>query len=277
MYKNFFLQFEPTNQCNHDCEICMRENLERPVGFASVDLFRHLISSRRFSYIGFHGWGEPFLNEDIFEMVRYAESRGIKTGLITNGTLLSDKINKIFASNLYEIAFGVHKLSGLEGIEEDIRLLIKEKNNRGSRLRIFLDITAYNKNRGKVLKMIEEAKAIGIRYINLHRLFDLYGVDPSVKSLDQPDDIKLFNDARALGKRLGMKVFFSKRHKTSCKIMRYALFITWDGYLTPCCFLPNHHFGNVLDTDLNDILRSKEYKNFVKSMASDDICKRCIM
>jgi Predicted Fe-S oxidoreductases len=255
----------------------MRENLERPVGFASVDLFRHLISSRRFSYIGFHGWGEPFLNEDIFEMVRYAESRGIKTGLITNGTLLSDKINKIFASNLYEIAFGVHKLSGLEGIEEDIRLLIKEKNNRGSRLRIFLDITAYNKNRGKVLKMIEEAKAIGIRYINLHRLFDLYGVDPSVKSLDQPDDIKLFNDARALGKRLGMKVFFSKRHKTSCKIMRYALFITWDGYLTPCCFLPNHHFGNVLDTDLNDILRSKEYKNFVKSMASDDICKRCIM
>jgi len=277
MYKNFFLQFEPTNQCNHDCEICMRKNLDRPVGFASVDLFRRVISSCKFTYIGFHGWGEPFLNEDIFEMVKYAESRGIKTGLITNGTLLPNKIDEIFASNLYEIAFGVHRLSGLKEIEEDIRLLIKEREERDSRLRIFLDITAYNKNKDEVLDMIKQAKAIGIRYINLHRLFDLYGVDPSVKSLDQPDDIKLFNDARALGKRLGMKVFFSKRHETPCKVIRYSLFISWDGYLTPCCFRPNYHFGNVLDTDLNDILRSERYKNFVKNMVKDEICRRCIM
>lgn len=277
MYKNFLLQFEPTNLCNHECEICMRKNLDRQEGFASFDLFRHLISSGRFTYVGFHGWGEPFLNDEIFDMIRYADSRGMRTGLITNGTLISDKMDDIFSSNLYEIAFGVHRLDGLEGIKKDIRLLLEERRKKGSPLRIFLDITAYNRNKDEVFKIIEGAKEIGVRYINLHQLFDLYGVDPGVKSLSQSDYIELFKYARSLGRMLGMKVFFSKKHKIPCRIVRYSLFVTWDGYLTPCCFLPNYHFGNVLDTDLKDILISERYKDFVKNMANNEICKRCIM
>ena len=77
-------------------------------------------------------------------MIRYAESKRIRTGIITNGTLLSDKMDDIF-------------------------------------------------------DLIERAKAIGIKYINLHRLFDLYGVDPGVKSLSHSNDIKLFKDARLRG------------------------------------------------------------------------------
>jgi MoaA/NifB/PqqE/SkfB family radical SAM enzyme len=86
----------------------MRRNLERPISFLSFNNFKRLLDSGNFRYVGLHGWGEPLLNQQLFEMVKYAESKGVFTNLTTNGTLIREKIDSIFDSGLREIAFGVY-------------------------------------------------------------------------------------------------------------------------------------------------------------------------
>ena len=97
LFQYLTLQIEATTSCNLDCKICMRRNLERHSSLLSLDDFRKVLDSGNFRYVGLHGWGESLLNQQLFEMVRYAESKGVYTSLTTNGTLIQDKIDSILS------------------------------------------------------------------------------------------------------------------------------------------------------------------------------------
>ena len=276
--KNFILQFEPTTCCNIDCNICMRRNLDREAGSASFETFKRVLGSRNFTYVGFHGWGEPLLNKEIFEMVGYTVSKRIYTSLITNGSLLHKRLDDVFSSKLDELVFGIYNLKRLDEIKENIETLIDEKNKFGSnKPEIFFDITAYDGNRDEICELIATAGEIGVKNVNIHRLFNVYGVDSGAEPLSPPAEKELFKNVKRVSKKSKIKVILPKKHETPCRIIKYCLFITWDGYLTPCCFLPMESFGNVLKSNVNDILRSKAYKSFLKGMKDHEICKKCIM
>ena len=49
----------------------MRNNLEGPAGFLSLDNFKLILNSYNFRYVALHGWGEPLLNPELFKMIRY--------------------------------------------------------------------------------------------------------------------------------------------------------------------------------------------------------------
>jgi MoaA/NifB/PqqE/SkfB family radical SAM enzyme len=233
--------------------------------------------SHRFRFIGFHGWGEPLLNKDLFEMVQYAASMGVYTSVITNGTLLLDRIEEMFSSQLDDVVFGVYESSRLKAIEKTIEALKEEREVRGcSKPKIFVDITMYNGDKDEVLAIIKRASHLGVECINVHRLFDLYGVDSAVRHLSPSEERELIKNIKSLCRRSKIKVILPKKHRIPCRGIKYCTFITWDGYLTPCCFLPNNHLGNVLNTDINDILKF-EKENFVRNMGHDEICKECIM
>jgi MoaA/NifB/PqqE/SkfB family radical SAM enzyme len=72
---------------------------------ASLSLkdFRKVLDSSNFRHVALHGWGEPLLNPELFQMVKYAESKGVSTELTTNGTLLETNIERILASGLGSI------------------------------------------------------------------------------------------------------------------------------------------------------------------------------
>lgn len=69
-------------------------------------------------HIHFFG-GEPFLRKDIFELIQYASSRTMITGVNTNGTVLKGQSKKIIASGLDYI---IISLDGPEEINNSIRL-----------------------------------------------------------------------------------------------------------------------------------------------------------
>jgi len=75
------LQAELTNDCNLNCKICMRRYLDREIGYMSFENFKKL-PLNKFKEIAFHGWGEPLLHPQLFDMIRFAKSIGIKTSLI---------------------------------------------------------------------------------------------------------------------------------------------------------------------------------------------------
>lgn len=60
-------------------------------------------------------------------------------------------------------------------------------------------------------------------------------------------------------------------------------YVTWDGYITPCCMLPDRktiNFGNLKEKKFNEIWNGKDYKKFRKAHAIGrypNVCKECIL
>ena len=82
---------EPTNRCVLQCRYCLHEAMVRPQGFMDFDLYKKIVSdiAGKVLQVDLFAQGEPLLHKDIFEMVRYAHDRGLRTSLNTNGTLLT--------------------------------------------------------------------------------------------------------------------------------------------------------------------------------------------
>ena len=90
-----WIQVEVTTCCNSSCIYCPHtlmgsrwKNMHM-----SLDLFLKLIPFIRYTkLIYLQGWGEPLLNQEIFEMIRICKDNGKSVGLTTNGMLLSEEI-----------------------------------------------------------------------------------------------------------------------------------------------------------------------------------------
>src|SRR5690242_1278530 len=89
------ISFEPTTSCNLRCPECpsgLRE-FTRPTGMLKKDFFKETIDDvyKELLYLIFYFQGEPFLNPDFLEMVKYAHNKGIYTATSTNAHYLTDE------------------------------------------------------------------------------------------------------------------------------------------------------------------------------------------
>ncbi|NMB92560.1 MAG: hypothetical protein GYA31_03000, partial [Parcubacteria group bacterium] len=72
-----------------------------------------------------------------------------------------------------------------------------------------------------------------------------------------------------------------KKRKTFCGWPFFGIFITVDGFITPCCIRMNpevFNFGNIYQDDFNTIWNGEKYKKFRKSMIRNlpnNICDNC--
>ncbi len=275
------LQIEPARACNLNCSICIRPNIKSPQNlFLFLENFQKIcdaaVSSKVFRYVGLHGWGEPLLNSQLFDMVRYAEAKGLETNLTTNGRLLGERMEEIFASGLRQIAFGVYNLRLLREIVPAIAELIKIRNRRGLKIpKTYLDITICKESLQHIQNFIQIAHEIGMDAIILHRLFNVYKIDPAIEYISPDEEKRLFEEVKKTAKKRGIEIYLPVRHSYPCKVVRYSIFVTVDGEITPCCFLPEYHLGNALKMELEEVLATESYSNFVAEMAKHPICGRC--
>jgi MoaA/NifB/PqqE/SkfB family radical SAM enzyme len=254
----------------------MRRNLQRATTSLPFDNFQKLLDSGNFRYVGLHGWGEPLLNQQLFEMVKYAESKGVSTNLTTNGTLVRENIDGIFSSGLREIAFGIYDrqlfLKSLPQIEE----LTREKSRRGSKIpKAYLDITIYKDNLAQIPDLVRLAPELSLDAVILHRLFNVHKVDPSIKYISVEEEDELFAEVRRLARELKLELYLPPKHSFPCRIVRRSIFVTVEGEVTPCCFLPEFYLGNALEQGIGKVMRSKAYAEFVKNMKQYPICSKC--
>src|SRR5678809_808767 len=88
------ISFEPTTSCNLRCPECpsgLRE-FSRPTGMLKKDFFRQTIDDihKQLLYLIFYFQGEPYLNRDFLDMVKYASEKKIYTATSTNAHYLND-------------------------------------------------------------------------------------------------------------------------------------------------------------------------------------------
>jgi len=95
----FMVSYSITTKCNLKCKHCYSESIDQPSPneLSTEEAFRLMdeLSDWGIGFLVIDG-GEPLCREDLLDVVKYASSKGIRTTLGSNGTLIDEEI----ASNL---------------------------------------------------------------------------------------------------------------------------------------------------------------------------------
>ncbi|HEX5070588.1 MAG TPA: radical SAM/SPASM domain-containing protein [Vicinamibacterales bacterium] len=90
------VQIESTNLCNAKCVFCPRDDMHRRQGVMDFELYRKVVdecAALGITHVRVHNYGEPFLDRELVEKVRYAKSKGIaEVGMISNGSLITEEL-----------------------------------------------------------------------------------------------------------------------------------------------------------------------------------------
>ena len=310
-YPKLTLQIEPTRRCNLSCKICMRRNLNETSGLLSLKDFKKVLNSWNFQHVALHGWGEPLLNPELFQMVKYAASQGISTELTTNGTLLKTNMERIFASGLSIIAFGMHNKENLPVVKPQIKELVTQRNRKKLRKpRVYIDIVIYRENQNQIADLVEAAGELNIDAIVFHRVFNpttsfldfaskcsesifgetypvdiksnhstsrvnIYKVDTDVGYISIQEETELFVKVEKLARKANMKLYLPPEPSIPCRAVKHSIFVTSGGNVTPCPYLPEFYMGDVFNGGLRDDIYWQRHRNFVGNMRKHHVCSRC--
>ncbi|MBW1768087.1 MAG: radical SAM protein [Deltaproteobacteria bacterium] len=233
--------------------------------------------------------GEPFLNPQIFNMIRYCEGKYFTT-TITNGTLLNEKnLERLFDSGLdfLQISFdGFSKESfekyrvgaDFEKIKHNITNLLKKRDeqHRGlPHVTITYLINAYNENEVTECELFFRragaerffAKAINL---NTHRRTDG----------KQEDDLSHWlpkNHKTTLYEQQGDRIAIKEKEE-ACSICLTPI-IKCDGEILLCChdIFNTVKIGNVFEKNFKALWLSPEYRK-IRNLAKNrrlSICQKC--
>ena len=254
----------------------MRRYLDGTSALLSFEDFKKVLNSWNFQHVALHGWGEPLLNPELFQMVKYAESRKVSTELTTNATLLQTNIEKIFASGLSSIAFGIHNKENLPVVIPQIKELIAQRNSEKLRKpRTYIDIVIYRGNQNQIADLIKAAAELNVDAVVLHRVFNAYKIDPEVEYISIQEQRELFVKVKKLARQLKVKLYLPPQPSIPCRAVKYSIFVTSEGKVFPCPFLPEFIMGDAFNGDLQEVITSQSYKQFVKDMKEHPICSKC--
>ena len=280
---------EPTNVCNLRCPLCPTSKSKRVKGFLSFENFKKIVDDiPNLKSINF-GWaGEPLLNKEVFKMVKYASSRGIKTGISTNTVLLNQYIDEALNSgldNLIVCLEGASKESheryrvgsNFESIKRNIKELCQEKNKRKlNKPRVILQCLLTKYNEHEVPKIIELAKDLGVNSLE----FKTLSLGSSVSLAERIKRAKKFLPSAEFSRydfKEGIPILKSK--PKLCSWLHQSV-ILWNGDVTACCYDVEGVLvvGNVFrDGGFKKVWKSEKYKKYRRKIIRKefDLCKNC--
>ena len=88
------LYLEPTSRCNLNCAMCFRKSwVDEEAGDMDEATFRAVLAHLPpgVETLFFGGMGEPLFHPHITDMVRAASAAGLRTELVSNGSLLTEE------------------------------------------------------------------------------------------------------------------------------------------------------------------------------------------
>jgi len=296
------LWIETSSRCNLSCGLCLNRNLP-PSQKSDMEflLFKKIIDEAK-DYVYeanlFHR-GEPLLNPQIVEMTEYASQNKIKTGLYTNGAILTSELSRrLIKSGLDLITFS------FDGYTKEVY----EKNRCGA---------VFEETLEKITGFLKEKRKLGFKKPLVHILAMEQDADTSPEqfALQKKEFIKRFKDIPPdrfvtrkphnwggsldtgkfrfitrephswRGSLHAGKMTESKKDTTkfiACTFPWYALVVLQDGKVSPC---PQDFYGNMIVGDVNtetveaifnnekmQAIR-KAFKN--KNIENLNICKDC--
>lgn len=286
------ISFEPTTSCNLRCPECpsgLRE-FSRPTGMLKKDFFKETIDDvyKDLLYLIFYFQGEPFLNPDFLEMVKYAHDKGIYTATSTNAHYLTDaKAKQTVESGLDRLIISIdgttqdvyqqYRVGGrLEKVLEGARNIVKWKKELNSKKPfVFFQFLVVKPNEHQIENIKKLAVEIGVDQVRFKtaQVYD-YEHDPNQLI---PTNEKYSRYKKNKEGKMSIKSGLNNH----CWKLWHANVITWDGLVVPCCFDKDatHQLGNLKMQSFKETWNNDNYKQFRRELMASrkniDICANC--
>jgi len=284
--------FESTTSCNLRCPECPSglRAFTRPTGMLENSFFQKTIDEihKELLYLIFYFQGEPYLNPDFLDMVKYASGKKIYTATSTNAHYLTDEMaRKTVESGLDRLIISIdgttqdvyqqYRVGGnLEKVLEGTRNIIKWKKELKSKTPfVFFQFLVVKPNEHQIEEVKRLAKETGVDEVRF-KTAQVYAfeTDPNqlIPTIDKFSRYKKNADGRYRAKN---------KLANRCWKLQHANVITWDGLVVPCCFDKDalHQLGNLKTQSFKEIWHNDNYRQFraelMKSRQQIDICSNC--
>jgi MoaA/NifB/PqqE/SkfB family radical SAM enzyme len=293
LYSEMFM-VEPTTQCNLKCPLCpVPTHMHRPGIHMQQHTYREVVDdiAGHARLLALWNFGEPFLNPEIFDMIRYAEERNVPVRVSTNSTFLGEKdVENIFASDLSSIIVcldgaspGTHERyrigSSFEAVKAGIHRLGHRRHALGrTKPFIRLQFLVFSYNEHEIERMIDLAESMRVDQLAL-------------KNVSLGSWVKEHLRARMARKMLPKGDKYRKYRvdeervelKLQDQVCAWAYengVVLANGDVTTCCYDSNgeHVFANVQrDGGLMNILRSEKMRDVRAQIAARELplCGPC--
>ncbi|NPA35432.1 MAG: radical SAM protein [Chlorobi bacterium] len=284
----FALSVEPGTACDLHCPQCPTGNgtLLRKQGRMTARVFRKILEDLpEVTVLNLYLQGEPFLHNEIIEMIETAAGKNIYVITSTNGQHITEETaEKIICSGLSEIRISMdgvtqesyekyRKGGNLEKVKDTIRFLSEAKRRTGKRTPcVIAQFIVFKHNQDEVEEFEKMAEELGADKTEI-KTAQFYEIDG--QNVLPPDKKKFRRYVSS--HELKMK----GRMYNHCWKSWMSAVVTWDGNVLPCCYDKDgeYMFGNVDVSDFREIWKGKTADEFRWSILTKkselDICRNC--
>lgn len=296
------IQIEPTIRCNLNCIMCDYKARQRRVEDMTFDFFKKAIDQLpNLQKIHLHGIGEPLLNKDLVKMIAYAKRKEIFVCFNSNFTLMNEKNSKdLIETGLDELRISLDtpdkktykEIRGKDKFDtviKNIQTFVSIKNKlRKITPHLKICIVILRKNIKQIPKMIDLAIKLQIKDIIAQNVQDWskeeFRKEKTKKLSTCMRNERIFEGVSEKSQKYGIKFRFpTKKKEFTCTWHKGSCWITTEGYVTPCCNIPDPrilNFGNLKDKSFKEIWDNKQYSEFRNNLRNGNIpliCKDCII
>jgi len=255
--------------------MCPREILEprRQNRDISWEEFRRIVDSFPSpEMITICGIAEPLLHENACEMLDYVAGRGAKPVLITNGTLIDEKLaRRIFKSKVAKITVSFHALSpqlsqgaeraaAFETMLGILTLMSRVRKEEGSQAHLLVNLVIMNNNADQIPDVAARVAATGVDQVAGLRLLTVNGAAEDIKATDQQIE-RLIQFKRSKPAR-AMQFEFWDSGGAFCDELWTSCFVHANGDVFPCdgYLYDRPPMGNLLRQTLDEIWHNNPYR-----------------
>jgi radical SAM protein with 4Fe4S-binding SPASM domain len=287
------MMIEPTDLCNLHCTGCWanEESHKGRQRYLSIEGFKKVIDDlgSNLFIIWLWGWGEPFLNKNIYEMIRLARNKNIVVISSTNGNLQFDgsEIEELVKSGLSQLivaidgmdqeTYGTYRIGGdLKSVLNNLTNIIEMKRRLALTTPLInMRMLVMRHNQHQIAEFCALGQSLGVDIVSFKTMCDYRkgGLNPEFPTLRQYQRYAMDDKSEAV-------IDIKQRFYCNRPWRRAHVFA--DGAVAPCEFDLGRDFlmGSVYDDqDLNSVWNNTITRQFRRQFLSDingiSFCRNC--
>jgi len=260
----FYVTLESGNSCNLRCPLCpttFREK-EIPKGMLTFENAKKIID--RFPallLLSLSLWGEPFLNKEIFQIIKYARRRKIDVFIQSNFSL--PQFNEQMAQNIIDSDLSELWLS-IDGASQETYEVYRRRGDFGLVMRNLELLCRLKKEQHKQNPRI--TWKVVVNQFNQHEIgqaremAERLGVDFRTVEIDTPDHLQGEWKPTSTAEQSSWE---NQTHRVGrCFQLWQVMTVNFNGDVFPCCgeWSPEDALGNVLRESVRQIWNSAVYR-----------------
>ncbi|MFA5157533.1 MAG: radical SAM protein [Candidatus Omnitrophota bacterium] len=274
----YILNIEPGNICNLHCPLCPTGSGDKSLskGLMNLGVFKVIFDQLFYSIesMNIYSWGEPFLNKELVDIIRYAKKKSSKVRIATstnlnvrNNELLADFIGSgideviISCDGIDQSSYARYRRGGDFGLViANMKYLADINEKRELQSKLVWNFIVFKHNETMVDQARKMAEEIGVEFrVGLMRTSMKDEIlKPHKEAIAKDKEWIPDNPDYSAYDKEGLA---TKKPIKTCRKPWQEISINWDGKVFPCCAVygDDFNFGDVTKDSIVKIWNNEKY------------------